>query len=177
MSDSSIVIIQGTVGLYTVATRCHTCFAVTLKYTEDSSLTILRHSLPVSLELQYYPQPAQHCAVTCTGYTYFLLVLYNLWSLFVGSTYLTVNQWSWMYLSLALFEQEVGYNGVKLNSNSLLRNCTLRIAWRWRDSVSNWSWYWTSISKWLIGYSQSHWSIGENRVHMTTLNLWKIDWW
>ena len=39
MSDSSIVIIQGTVGLYTVATRCHTCFAVTLKYTEDSSLT------------------------------------------------------------------------------------------------------------------------------------------
>ena len=30
MSDSSIVIIQGTVGLYTVATRCHTCFAVTL---------------------------------------------------------------------------------------------------------------------------------------------------
>ena len=51
MSDSSIVIIQGTVGLYTVATRCHTCFAVTLKYTEDSSLTILRHSLVVhSLE-------------------------------------------------------------------------------------------------------------------------------
>ena len=46
MSDSSIVIIQGTVGLYTVATRCHTCFVVTLKYTEDSSLTILRHSLP-----------------------------------------------------------------------------------------------------------------------------------
>ena len=45
MSDSSIVIIQGTVGLYTVATRRHTCFAVTLKYTEDSSLTILRHSL------------------------------------------------------------------------------------------------------------------------------------
>ena len=45
MPDSSIVIIQGTVGLYTVATRCHTCFAVTLKYTEDSSLTILRHSL------------------------------------------------------------------------------------------------------------------------------------
>ena len=40
MSDSSVVIIQGTVGLYTVATRCHTCFAVTLKYTEDSSLTI-----------------------------------------------------------------------------------------------------------------------------------------
>ena len=48
MSDSSIVIIQGTVGLYTVATRCHTCFAVTLKYTEDSSLTILRHSLLVA---------------------------------------------------------------------------------------------------------------------------------
>ena len=46
MSDSSIVIIQGTVGLYTVATRCHTCFVVTLKYTEDSSLTKLRHSLP-----------------------------------------------------------------------------------------------------------------------------------
>ena len=45
MSDSSIVIIQGTVGLYTVATRCHTCFAVTLKYTEDSSLTKIRHSL------------------------------------------------------------------------------------------------------------------------------------
>ena len=47
MSDSSIVIIQGTVGLYTVATRCHTCFAVTLKYTEDSSLTILQHSLSI----------------------------------------------------------------------------------------------------------------------------------
>ena len=45
MSDSSIVIIQDTVGLYTVATRCHRCFAVTLKYTEDSSLKILRHSL------------------------------------------------------------------------------------------------------------------------------------
>ena len=26
-------------GLYTLATRCHTCTAVTLKYTEDSSLT------------------------------------------------------------------------------------------------------------------------------------------
>ena len=50
MSDSSIVIIQGTVGLYTVATRCHTCFAVTLKYTEDSSLTILRHSLYIVCE-------------------------------------------------------------------------------------------------------------------------------
>ena len=48
MSHSSIVIIQGTVGLYTVATRCHTCFAVTLKYTEDSSLTIIRHSLASS---------------------------------------------------------------------------------------------------------------------------------
>ena len=45
MSDSSIVIIQGTMGLYTVATRCHRCFAVTLKYTEDSSLKILPHSL------------------------------------------------------------------------------------------------------------------------------------
>ena len=48
MSDSSkisIVIIHGTVGLYTVATRCHRCFAVTLKYTEDSSLKILPHSL------------------------------------------------------------------------------------------------------------------------------------
>ena len=44
MSDSSIVTIQGTVGLYTVANRCHTCFAVTLKYTEDSSLKIL-HTL------------------------------------------------------------------------------------------------------------------------------------
>ena len=43
MSDSSIVIIQGTVGLYTVATRCHTCFAVTLKYTEDSSLHLLQY--------------------------------------------------------------------------------------------------------------------------------------
>ena len=52
MSDSSIVIIQGTVGLYTVATRCHTCFAVTLKYTEDSSLTILRHSLPLAYARQ-----------------------------------------------------------------------------------------------------------------------------
>ena len=50
MSDSSIVIIQGTVGLYTVATRCHICFAVTLKYTEDSSLTILRHSLTISCD-------------------------------------------------------------------------------------------------------------------------------
>ena len=38
LSDSSIVIIQGTVALYTVTTRCHTYFAVTLKYTEDSSL-------------------------------------------------------------------------------------------------------------------------------------------
>ena len=53
MSDSSIVIIQGTVGLYTVATRCHTCFAVTLKYTEDSSLTILRHSLMSILPILY----------------------------------------------------------------------------------------------------------------------------
>ena len=53
MSDSSIVIIQGTVGLYTVATRCHTCFAVILKYTEDSSLTILRHSLlPLATAIQ-----------------------------------------------------------------------------------------------------------------------------
>ena len=49
MSDSSIVIIQGTVGLHTVATRCHRCFAVTLKYTEDSSLKILPHSLVVLL--------------------------------------------------------------------------------------------------------------------------------
>ena len=32
-------------GLYTLATRCHTCTAVTLKYTEASSLKILRHSL------------------------------------------------------------------------------------------------------------------------------------
>ena len=52
MSDSSIVIIQGTVGLYTVATRCHRCFAVTLKYTEDSFLKILPHSLVLSLDLQ-----------------------------------------------------------------------------------------------------------------------------
>ena len=50
MSDSSIIIIQGTVGLYTVATRCHRCFAVTLKYTEDSSLKILPHSLAVCWE-------------------------------------------------------------------------------------------------------------------------------
>ena len=50
MSDSSIVIIQGTVGLYTVATRCHTCFAVTLKYTEHSSLTILRHSFAINVD-------------------------------------------------------------------------------------------------------------------------------
>ena len=57
MSDSSIVIIQGTVGLYTVATRCHTCFAVTLKYTEDSSLTILRHSLVL---LSFLMAPNQH---------------------------------------------------------------------------------------------------------------------
>ena len=40
ISDSSIVIIQGTVALYTVTTRCHTYFAVTLKYTEDSSLIV-----------------------------------------------------------------------------------------------------------------------------------------
>ena len=33
-------------GLYTLATRCHTCTAVTLKYTEASSLKILWHSLP-----------------------------------------------------------------------------------------------------------------------------------
>ena len=51
MSDSSIVIIQGTVGLYTVATRCHRCFAVTLKYTEDSSLKILPHSYISSLKI------------------------------------------------------------------------------------------------------------------------------
>ena len=51
MSDSSIVIIQGTVGLYTVATRCHTCFAVTLKYTEDSSLKILPHSLVLTWDM------------------------------------------------------------------------------------------------------------------------------
>ena len=50
MSDSSIVIIQGTVGLYTVATRCHRCFAVTLKYTEDSSFKILPHSLVQVIE-------------------------------------------------------------------------------------------------------------------------------
>ena len=31
MSDSSIVIIEGTVGLYTVATRCHTCFCCYIK--------------------------------------------------------------------------------------------------------------------------------------------------
>ena len=65
MSDSSIVIIQGTVGLYTVATRCHRCFAVTLKYTEDSSLKILPHSLTTVYSLvQYYravihPVPVQ----------------------------------------------------------------------------------------------------------------------
>ena len=56
MSDSSIVIIQGTVGLYTVATRCHTCFAVTLKYTEDSSLTIIRHSLVEAFIAETYVQ-------------------------------------------------------------------------------------------------------------------------
>ena len=50
MSGSSVVIIQGTVGLYTVATRCHRCFAVTLKYTEDSSLKILPHSLMLVLK-------------------------------------------------------------------------------------------------------------------------------
>ena len=32
-------------GFYTLVTRCHTCTAVTLKYTEASSLTVLRHSL------------------------------------------------------------------------------------------------------------------------------------
>ena len=64
MSDSSIVIIQGTVGLYTVATRCHRCFAVTLKYTEDSSLKILPHSLFVSLiwhlKCKYIPFSTEH---------------------------------------------------------------------------------------------------------------------
>ena len=34
-------------GFYTLATRCHICTAVTLKYTEASSLTVLRHSLIV----------------------------------------------------------------------------------------------------------------------------------
>ena len=64
MSDSSIVIIQGTVGLYTVATRCHTCFAVTLKYTEDSSLTILRHSLLALPECKagIFPVPWPPCS-------------------------------------------------------------------------------------------------------------------
>ena len=32
-------------GFYTLVTRCHTCIAVTLKYTEASSLTVLWHSL------------------------------------------------------------------------------------------------------------------------------------
>ena len=42
-------------GLYTLATRCHTCAAVTLKYTEASSLKILRYSLQtVKLILQHF---------------------------------------------------------------------------------------------------------------------------
>ena len=65
MSDSSIVIIQGTVGLYTVATRCHTCFAVTLKYTEDSSLTIFQHSLTT------------HCNVTQISLVWCVNLMYQ----------------------------------------------------------------------------------------------------
>ena len=68
MSDSSIVIIQGTVGLYTVATRCHTCFAVTLKYTEDSSLTILRHSLLLPSSI-----PRKAATIPSINFTHFKL--------------------------------------------------------------------------------------------------------
>ena len=38
-------------GLYTLATRCHTCTAATLKYTEASSLKILQHSLVAPLSV------------------------------------------------------------------------------------------------------------------------------
>ena len=41
---------HSTIGLYTFLTRCHTSLPVTLKYTEDSSLTELRHSLPLPCE-------------------------------------------------------------------------------------------------------------------------------
>ena len=41
-------------GFYTLATRCHTCTAVTLKYTEASSLTVLRHSWIQSLIPRFY---------------------------------------------------------------------------------------------------------------------------
>ena len=51
ISDSSIVIIHSTVGLYTVATRCHTYFAVTLKYTEDSSLIVSTTLFAKSVEI------------------------------------------------------------------------------------------------------------------------------
>ena len=40
-------------GFYTLATRCHTCTAVTLKYTEASSLTVLWHSLLKWLEKDF----------------------------------------------------------------------------------------------------------------------------
>ena len=40
-------------GFYTLATRCHTCAAFTLKYTEASSLTVLQHSL-TEVDLAFY---------------------------------------------------------------------------------------------------------------------------
>ena len=71
MSDSSIVIIQGTVGLYTVATRRHRCFAVTLKYTEDSSLKIFPLSLMKFFSGKALPLKRESCWGKCFLYPRF----------------------------------------------------------------------------------------------------------
>ena len=106
MSHSSIVIIQGTVGLYTVATRCHTFFAVTLKYTEDSSLTIIRHSLICSSN-------QSHCInfFTTSGIPggYRLVSTYNLPHFSKWGGYSGVN---FGYLKSEVFQNGGGYSGV-----------------------------------------------------------------